>query len=89
MTTTSIIKEYINNSRIVPSTCLDRTLKGIISYRWENPTLVEYLNKLRIIYYIKRLRYYNFREYKKLLGKIYIITKRKLLKLISIYRYYL
>lgn len=53
------ITRVINNCSIVPSSKLDRTFKALINnYRVRGEdSIIEYLNKLRIIYYIKRLEY--------------------------------
>ena len=53
------ITRVINNCSIVPSSKLDRTIKALINnYRVRGEdSIIEYLNKLRIIYYIKRLEY--------------------------------
>ena len=50
---------FINNCPIVKSSRLDKTIKAIItSYaKDDNTELISYLNKLRIIYYLKRLEY--------------------------------
>ena len=59
LTSTSFIKRFINNCPIVKSTRLDKTIKAIINnYSLKgNIELINYLNKLRIIYYLKRLEY--------------------------------
>ena len=60
------IRTFINTSPNVKPSRLDKTIKGIITKYRRNtiesldaPFLVEYLNKLRIIYFLKRLDYFN------------------------------
>ncbi len=64
------VRNYINNSNIVKSTKLDSTLKAIINnyknnlnYIESTKEVVDYLNILRVIYYLKRLKYYNINRY--------------------------
>ena len=68
------ITSTINRSNIVKSTKLDSTIKAIISSYLVNldidsSIIIEYLNTLRIIYYLKRLKYYNFEKYLYTIGK--------------------
>lgn len=63
------ISRVINTCSIVKSSRLDKTIKALINNfrNKENLLIVEYLNKIRIIYYLKRLEYSNSskaREYK-------------------------
>ena len=53
------ISRIINYCPIVKSSRLDKTLKALInSYKEKDARdIVEYLNKIRIIYYLKRLEY--------------------------------
>lgn len=60
------IRTFVNNSPNVKSSRLDKTIKAIINKYRQNTIesldisfLVEYLNKLRIIYFLKRLDYFN------------------------------
>ncbi len=64
------VRNYINNSNIVKFTKLDSTLKAIINnyknnldYIESTKEVVDYLNILRVIYYLKRLKYYNINRY--------------------------
>ena len=62
--TISFITKTINYSTIVPSSKLDRVLKAIINNFKVKKTsksleIIDYLNTLRIIYYIKRLKFKN------------------------------
>ncbi len=64
------VRNYINNNNIVKSTKLDSTLKAIINnyknnlnYIESTKEVVDYLNILRVIYYLKRLKYYNINRY--------------------------
>ena len=62
------ITTTINSSSIVKSTKLDSTIKAIINnYKnlstKESSLVIEYLNTLRIVYYLKRLKYYNSTRY--------------------------
>lgn len=57
---------FVNNCSIVKSSRLDKTLKAVINKYSKNEIesldssfLISYLNKLRIIYYLKRLDYFN------------------------------
>ena len=68
------IRTIINNSNIVKSTKLDSTIKAIINnYKARNiiksDYIINYLNILRIIYYLKRLKYYNNNKYTYTLSK--------------------
>ena len=79
LTISYFIRNYINNSSIVRSTKLDSTLKAIINnYRtYNNETgryVVDYLNILRVIYYLKRLKYYNSTRYTYNLSKFSFIN---------------
>lgn len=77
MSSITSLKDFIliiiNNCSIVSSSRLDKTIKAIINnYKdkdkeLEVTTLITYLNKIRIIYYFKRLEYKNkekCKEYK-------------------------
>ena len=68
------IRIIINNSNIVKSTKLDSIIKAIINnYKARNIIksyyIINYLNILRIIYYLKRLKYYNNNKYTYTLSK--------------------
>lgn len=70
----TFITRFINNSPDVKSSRIDKTIKAIINNLRTRRDLqaleiIEYLNKVRIIYFIKRLKYYNFAKYKEILGK--------------------
>ena len=65
------INKFINNNSIVPSTKIEGTIKAIINNFINNSTennyiFIKYLNIIRVIYYLKRLKYYNFNSFKKL-----------------------
>ena len=70
------ITRFINNCSIVKSSCLDKTIKAIInSYLKKNSeekynSLINYLNKIRVIYYLKRLEYRDSNKAKELKGKL-------------------
>ncbi len=49
------VRNYINNSNIVKSNNLD--------YIESTKEVVDYLNILRVIYYLKCLKYYNINRY--------------------------
>lgn len=53
------ITKFINKCFIVKPSRLDKTIKAIINNytKDDNPKVINYLNKLRIIYYLKRLEY--------------------------------
>ena len=61
LTPYTFIFRFINKCPIVRSSRLDKTIKAIITLysREGNTELITYLNKLRIIYYFKRLEYLN------------------------------
>ena len=65
LTLSSFTSYYINNSLDVPSTKVDKTLKAIInnfkrdSLDSSSTIIVDYLNKLRTLYFLERLKYYN------------------------------
>lgn len=70
----------INNCSIVPSSKLDRTIKAIINSLEEEykEDLLSYLNKLRIIYYLRRLEYKDSKkakEYKDKSNPFYTLYK--------------
>jgi len=62
----SFITKFVNSCSIVKSSRLDKTIKATINYysnrSRDDPLsnfVINYLNKLRIIYYLKRLDYLN------------------------------
>ena len=68
------IRTTINNSNIIKSIKLDSIIKAIINnYKAKNIIksnyIINYLNILRIIYYLKRLKYYNNNKYTYTLSK--------------------
>ena len=74
LTKAYFISNTINNSSIVNSTKLDSTIKAIINnYKRlnskESSYIIQYLNTLRIIYYLKHLKYYNITRYNTTLSK--------------------
>ncbi|KAH5001163.1 hypothetical protein HBI74_252190 [Parastagonospora nodorum] len=74
LTKASFISSTINNSLVVKPTKLDSTLKAIINnYRKlkdkNSAYIIEYLNTLRIVYYLSRLSYYNSNKYRVTLSK--------------------
>jgi len=74
LTKSYFISSNINNSNIVKSTKLDSTIKAIINNykrlnREESSYIIDYLNTIRIIYYLKRLNYYNNSRYTYTLSK--------------------
>jgi hypothetical protein len=76
LTKAYFISNTINNSSIVKSTKLDSTIKAIINNfkrldSKESSYIIEYLNTLRIIYYLKRLKYYNSTRYSTTLSKYF------------------
>lgn len=61
LTTRDFIIKFINKCSIVRPSRLDKTIRALIN-TYNNKGieyLVEYLNKIRVIYYLKRLDYYN------------------------------
>ena len=67
--------KIVNSCSIVPSSKLDRIIKGVINnLEGENKeTLTIYLNKLRIIYYLKRLDYKAPTKAKEYKGKLSLL----------------
>jgi hypothetical protein len=68
------LTSFVNNSSIVKSTKLDSTIKAIINnYKKidleSSSFIIDYLNTLRIIYYLARLKYYNSTRYSSTLSK--------------------
>ena len=59
ITIKTFIRSFINTYSKVPSSRLDRTLKALINTftKESREDIVDYLNKIRIIYYLKRLEY--------------------------------
>lgn len=80
----TFIYRFINNNSIVSSTKVDSTIRFIINNLDKSRTssiLRKYLNILRVLYFLKRLKYKNLKEYKKLLSKYYsIFLLERLLK---------
>ena len=73
-TKSSITINFINSSLFVRTTKVDSILKAIINNLKvvkdsNSDYLIEYINTLRIIYYISRLDYYNKDEKKVFLSK--------------------
>lgn len=69
------INKYINNSPKVPSTKIDKVLKAIINtYRSikdsNSRILIDYLNRVRVVYFIKRLKYYSPKDYRECISKL-------------------
>jgi hypothetical protein len=76
LTKAYFISNTINYSSIVKSTKLDSTIKAIINNfkrldSKESSYIIEYLNTLRIICYLKRLKYYNSTRYSTTLSKYF------------------
>ena len=70
ITSKEFITTSINRSLVVKTTKLDSTIKAIInSFKNKDNIIIEYLNILRIIYYLKRLKYYNINKFKNTLSK--------------------
>lgn len=76
-TTSTILKDYFNNNLFITSTKLDSTLKAIINsinkedisgFKYRRIT---YLNILRLVYSLKRIKYYNYPKYREIKGKYY------------------
>lgn len=61
LTLRDFIIKFVNKCPIIRSTRLDRTLKALINnYNRKNDLeITDYLNKIRIIYYLKRLEFRN------------------------------
>ena len=59
ITIKTFIRSFINTYSKVPSSRLDRTLKALINTftKESREDIVDYLNKIRIIYYLKQLEY--------------------------------
>lgn len=73
LTTKFFITNIINNCPIISSSRLDKTIKAIINnIKIDNlEEVVDYLNKLRIIYYLKRLNYKDSSKAKYYKGKYF------------------
>lgn len=72
------INKFINYNKIVPSTKIDSIIKAIINNfinkKDENNSytiIIKYLNIIRIIYYLKRLKYYNNSLFLKHISKFF------------------
>lgn len=65
------ISRVINKCSIVSSSKLDKTIKALINnYKARDlDTIIDYLNKLRVIYYLKRLEYRDSLKAKEYKGK--------------------
>lgn len=71
LTTREFIIKFVNKCPIVYSTRLDKTIKALIN-KYNKKDLVEevdFLNKIRIVYYIRRLDYRDPSLSKKYKGK--------------------
>lgn len=64
LTTKDFIKKFINKCFIVKPSRLDKTIKAIINtYTNDNlDDIIGYLNKIRVIYYLKRLDFKDSRK---------------------------
>lgn len=79
MSSISSLKDFIilivNNCPLVSSSRLDKTIKAIINFynskvkEIETEDLIIYLNKIRVIYYFKRLEYKDKNKAKEFKGK--------------------
>ena len=71
LTYISFINKFVNNSKIVSTTKIDSTIKAIINNfifnnnNNSNNIIINYFNIIKIIYYLKRLKYYNFNYFRK------------------------
>ena len=68
------IKRYINKSSLLPTSKLDTTIRAVINRFIKDrstlsPLVIEYLNILRIIYFLKRLKYYKLDRFSDLSRK--------------------
>lgn len=85
ITLSKFAKDYINNSRDTSTTKVDKTLKAIIntynrdSSITSSSTFIEYLNKLRTLYFLERLKYYNPTKGLEIKSKITFLLKLLLL----------
>lgn len=71
----------INNSKIVTTTKVDSTIKAIIKNFSKNididtSILIDYLNTIRVVYYLKRLKYYNYTLFKETTSKLPLKYKK-------------
>jgi len=90
MSTTTIllnrefITRFINKCPIIRSSRLDTTIKAIINnYSNKNKEeVVGYLNKIRIVYYLKRLEYRDTKRVRALKSTLYPFTPITLLLII-------
>lgn len=69
------INTYINKNRTLKTTKLDETIKGIINNLRTKKTdistvLVDYLNIVRIIYFLKRVKYFKNSRFSNLNRKL-------------------
>lgn len=73
----TFLLRIVNNCPLVPSSKLDRTIKGIINNLEERTKedLTLYLNKLRIVYYLKRLEYRAPKKAREYRGKSFLPLK--------------
>lgn len=69
-TTALFLREFVNNSPEVKSTRIDKMLKAIINNlrARKEEDIIEYLNRIRIIYFFKRCKYYNYDKFREILG---------------------
>lgn len=75
ITPKNFIIKFINKCPIVKSSRLDITIKGLINTfnKDKNTKLINYLNKLRIIYYLNRLEYKDSTKARSYKSKFYYL----------------
>ena len=71
LTAAEFIETSINRSLVVKSTKIDSTIKAIINSFKSKSIIIDYLNSLRIVYYMRRLKFYNENKFKITLSKFY------------------
>lgn len=74
--TFSIIRNIIEQKKLITSTKIDSTIKAIISRILDKNSefsikIIRYLNAIRLDYTLKRLEYYNRKAYSSILSKFY------------------
>ena len=71
LTAAEFIQTSINRNLVVKSTKNVSTMKAIINSFKNKYIIIDYLNSLRIVYYMRRLKFYNENKLKNTLSKFY------------------
>ena len=71
LTAAEFIKTSINRSLVIKLTKINSTIKAIINSFKSKSIIIDYLNSLCIVYYMRRLKFYNKNKFKITLSKFF------------------